>query len=85
MSLVDQEVYTGAFSRVQNCHAKFQDSVPLSVLKEKDKKSWIFKVPLKAFKVPQIKPLARHAVDKSVNLHLLAKLKVPIQDELKCQ
>ncbi|KAI4572225.1 hypothetical protein MJT46_005293 [Ovis ammon polii x Ovis aries] len=66
----------------QNCHAKVQDSVPLSVLKEKDKKFWIFKVPLKAFKVPQIKPLERHAVDKTVNLNLLAKSKVPIQDAL---
>uniref|UniRef100_A0A8D1LLE0 Dentin sialophosphoprotein n=1 Tax=Sus scrofa TaxID=9823 RepID=A0A8D1LLE0_PIG len=35
-----------------------------------------------AIPVPQIKPLERHAIDKSVNLNLLAKSKAPVQDEL---
>lgn len=39
------------FQHVQNCHTNVQDSEPLSVFNAKDKKSWIFKVPLKAFKV----------------------------------
>uniref|UniRef100_A0A8C9DXH1 Uncharacterized protein n=1 Tax=Phocoena sinus TaxID=42100 RepID=A0A8C9DXH1_PHOSS len=38
-----------------------------------------------AIPVPQIKPLERHAFDKSVNLNPLAKLKVPIQvPDVKC-
>lgn len=66
------------FRQEQNCHAKVQDSVPLSVLKEKDKKFWIFKVPLKAFKVSwnifftrnQLTPLERNSSFREANLIL---------------